>query len=94
MDAGTIVLLRIRRVVFCDLDTEWGGFGSAGNQDRYPHRVAVSRSQLPRCPGVATPNRESSWEAGRRAAQSMGQVPSLATHLLHRLAATLRPGVD
>lgn len=92
MDAGTIVLLRVRRVVLCDLDRQWGALGTVTKPGDLPHRVQVDRSGLPYCSRDRDGGpSESPAEIGRRAAQATDQVPSLASYFLRRLIVKARP---
>lgn len=93
MDAGKITLSRFKKVVICDLDEDWGAFGSVNNTQGYPHQVEVVRSNLPICEKLRQKtgwNTDELWEEGRKNAASTGQVPSLLRTRYKRLNNNLR----
>ena len=88
MDTGKIMMLRFKRLVFCDIDEEWGGFGDASFVQDFPHQVDVSTSTLPICKSLLEKpgwNYEELWEMGKRYAAATGQVPSKLQIFLKKL---------
>ncbi|MEK9181230.1 MAG: nucleoside deaminase [Patescibacteria group bacterium] len=85
MDAGKITTLRFKKVVYCDIDEDWGGFGTVSSPSGFPHQVNVEQSTLPLCrqlrarPGWNFPEL---WELGKSYAQATNQVPSRLSELL------------
>lgn len=88
MDAGKIILSRFKKVVICDLDEDWGTFGSVNNLTGYPHNVEVSLSGLPICEKLRQRegwNFEELWDYGKGSAKATNQVPSLLDGLIKKL---------
>ena len=49
MCAGTIMMMRIRRVVISLNDPKWGALGSVGELENFPHTIQVDYSDHPDC---------------------------------------------
>jgi tRNA(Arg) A34 adenosine deaminase TadA len=49
MCAGTILMMRIKRVVISLNDPKWGALGSVGQLQNFPHTIQVEYSDHPDC---------------------------------------------
>jgi hypothetical protein len=49
MCAGTILMMRIKRVLISLNDPKWGALGSVGRLENFPHTIQVEYSDHPDC---------------------------------------------
>jgi tRNA(adenine34) deaminase len=88
MDAGKITMLRFERVVYCDIDEQWGGFGTVNSPAGFPNTVKVEQSTLPLCQQL---RQKPGWnfpellDAGRGYAAATGQVPSRLSRFIKKI---------
>ncbi|MDP3740833.1 MAG: nucleoside deaminase [bacterium] len=88
MDTGKITMLRFKRLVFCDIDEDWGGFGDSTFIQDFPHKVEAATSTLSICKTLQERegwNHPELWEMGRKYASSTSQIPSRLDRVIKKI---------